>query len=214
MWYAAENVSRLPRGSLKNSKIMKKDIILSGVGGQGILSIATVIGWAAIKNNLYLKQAEVHGMSQRGGDVQSNLRLSSDPIFSDLIPKGECEIIISMEPMEALRYLPYLKKGGWIITNSAPFVNIPAYPEVSAIDSDLNREANVISFDSDQIAKDCGAPRSSNMALLGAAAKYIEILDVEALKEGIRNVFARKGEKIVEDNIKAFEAGYGIAAKR
>lgn len=214
MWYAAENVSRLPRGTLKNSKIMKKDIILSGVGGQGILSIATVIGWAAIKNNLYLKQAEVHGMSQRGGDVQSNLRLSSDPIFSDLIPKGECEIIISMEPMEALRYLPYLKKGGWIITNSAPFVNIPAYPEVSAIDSDLNREANVISFDSDQIAKDCGAPRSSNMALLGAAAKYIEILDVEALKEGIRNVFARKGEKIVEDNIKAFEAGYGIAAKR
>ena len=214
MWYAAGNVSRLPRGTLKNSKIMKKDIILSGVGGQGILSIATVIGWAAIKNNLYLKQAEVHGMSQRGGDVQSNLRLSSDPIFSDLIPKGECEIIISMEPMEALRYLPYLKKGGWIITNSAPFVNIPAYPEVSAIDSDLNREANVISFDSDQIAKDCGAPRSSNMALLGAAAKYIEILDVEALKEGIRNVFARKGEKIVEDNIKAFEAGYGIAAKR
>lgn len=214
MWYAAENVSRLPRGTLKNSKIMKKDIILSGVGGQGILSIATVIGWAAIKNNLYLKQAEVHGMSQRGGDVQSNLRLSSDPIFSDLIPKGECEIIISMEPMEALRYLPYLKKGGWIITNSAPFVNIPAYPEVSAIDSDLNREANVISFDSDQIAKDCGSPRSSNMALLGAAAKYIEILDVEALKEGIRNVFARKGEKIVEDNIKAFEAGYAIAEKK
>ena len=214
MWYAAENVSRLPRGTLKNSKIMKKDIILSGVGGQGILSIATVIGWAAIKNNLYLKQAEVHGMSQRGGDVQSNLRLSSSPIFSDLIPRGECEIIISMEPMEALRYLPYLKKGGWIITNSAPFVNIPAYPEVSAIDSDLNREANVISFDSDQIAKDCGAPRSSNMALLGAAAKYIEILDVEALKEGIRNVFARKGEKIVEDNIKAFEAGYAIAEKK
>ena len=193
---------------------MKKDIILSGVGGQGILSIATVVGWAAIKNNLYLKQAEVHGMSQRGGDVQSNLRLSSDPIFSDLIPKGECELIISMEPMEALRYLPYLKKDGWIITNSAPFVNIPSYPEVSAIDADLKKDANVISFDSDQIAKDCGAPRSSNMALLGAAARYIEILDVEALKEGIRNVFARKGEKIVEDNIKAFEAGYEIATKR
>ena len=138
---------------------MKKDIILSGVGGQGILSIATVIGWAAIKNSLYLKQAEVHGMSQRGGDVQSNLRLSSDPIFSDLIPKGECELIISMEPMEALRYLPYLKKDGWIITNSAPFVNIPSYPEISAIDADLKKDANVISFDSDQIAKDCGAPR-------------------------------------------------------
>lgn len=119
-----------------------------------------------------------------------------------------------MEPMEALRYLPYLKKGGWIITNSAPFVNIPSYPETSAIDADLHRDANVISFDSDQIAKDCGAPRSSNMVLLGAAAKYIEILDVDNLKDGIRNVFARKGDKIVEDNIKAFEAGYEIANKK
>ncbi len=193
---------------------MKKDIILSGVGGQGILSIATIIGWAAIKNSLYLKQAEVHGMSQRGGDVQSNLRLSSDPIFSDLIPKGECELIISMEPMEALRYLPYLKKGGWIITNSAPFVNIPSYPELEKVAADLKKEANVISFDSDQVAKDCGAPRSSNMALLGAAAKYIEIIEPETLKDGIRNVFARKGEQIVEDNIKAFEAGFQIATKK
>ena len=94
---------------------MKTDIILSGVGGQGILSIATIIGEAALKDNLYIKQAEVHGMSQRGGDVQSNLRLSSEPINSDLIPLGCADVIISMEPMEALRYLPYLSKKGWII---------------------------------------------------------------------------------------------------
>ena len=188
--------------------------MIVGVGGQGSLLASKLLGRAAMDKGYDVKVSEVHGMSQRGGDVQSNLRLSSDPIFSDLIPKGECELIISMEPMEALRYLPYLKKGGWIITNSAPFVNIPSYPEISAIDADLKKDANVISFDSDQIAKDCGAPRSSNMALLGAAARYIEILDVEALKEGIRNVFARKGEKIVEDNIKAFEAGFEIAAKR
>ena len=104
---------------------MKRDIILAGVGGQGILSIATVIGDAALNEGLYLKQAEVHGMSQRGGDVQSNLRLSSDPIYSDLIPKGGADLIISLEPMEALRYLPYLKEDGWIVTSNKPFVNIP-----------------------------------------------------------------------------------------
>lgn len=113
---------------------MKTDIILCGVGGQGILSIATIIGEAAIKDGLYIKQAEVHGMSQRGGDVQSNLRISSEPINSDLIAEGQADVIISMEPMEALRYLPYLnKKTGWIITSSVPFVNIPNYPDMDKI---------------------------------------------------------------------------------
>ena len=104
---------------------MNTDIILSGVGGQGILSIAAVIGEAAVKNNLYMKQAEVHGMSQRGGDVQSNLRISDSPIASDLIAKGSADMILSLEPMESLRYLPYLKADGWIVTNSVPLINIP-----------------------------------------------------------------------------------------
>ena len=76
---------------------MKTDIILAGVGGQGILSIATIIGHAALNEGLYIKQAEVHGMSQRGGDVQSNLRISSDPIASDLIPLGGADVIIESE---------------------------------------------------------------------------------------------------------------------
>ena len=104
---------------------MKKDIILCGVGGQGILSIATIIGEAATKAGLYLKQAEVHGMSQRGGDVQSNLRLSTEPIYSDLISLGGADVVISMEPMESLRYMPYLSKKGTVVTSSKPFVNIP-----------------------------------------------------------------------------------------
>ena len=112
---------------------MNTDIILSGVGGQGILSIATIIGAAAINDNLYIKQAEVHGMSQRGGDVQSNLRISSTPIASDLIPLGKADLIISLEPMEAMRYLPYLKKDGWVITNTEPFVNIPDYPDLDTL---------------------------------------------------------------------------------
>jgi indolepyruvate ferredoxin oxidoreductase, beta subunit len=112
---------------------MKTDIILAGVGGQGILTIAATIGMAAVNKNLYLKQAEVHGMSQRGGDVQSNLRISDKPIYSDLIAKGCADIILSVEPMEALRYLPYLKKGGYVITNIVPFKNIPDYPETESI---------------------------------------------------------------------------------
>ena len=139
----------------------KKDIILAGVGGQGILSIATVIGWAALDQNLHLKQAEVHGMSQRGGDVQSNLRLSDSHIWSDLIPKGECDLILSLEPMEALRYLPWLSKEGWIVTNTTPFLNIPNYPEMEKVQKELDSVGRVISLDCDSIAKDVGSPKRS-----------------------------------------------------
>ena len=104
---------------------MKSDIILSGVGGQGIVSIAATIAMAALDSNLNIKQSEVHGMSQRGGAVYSHLRISDTDISSDLIPLGKADIIISVEPMESLRYLPWLKEDGWLVTNSTPFINIP-----------------------------------------------------------------------------------------
>lgn len=192
---------------------MKVDIILAGVGGQGILSIATVIGSAALSDGLYLKQAEVHGMSQRGGDVQSHMRISSEPIHSDLIPKGCADLIVSLEPMEALRYLPYLSKEGWIITNTVPFKNIPNYPEMSAIEAELGRLPHVIALDVDAIAAEIHSPRSANMVLLGAAASVID-LGEDLLRDGIRRIFARKGEDIVETNLKAFEAGIQFAKKR
>ncbi len=192
---------------------MKQDIILCGVGGQGILSIATIIGWAALDQNLQLKQAEVHGMSQRGGDVQSNLRVSDTTINSDLIPKGSCDLIISLEPMEALRYVPYLAPGGWIITNTQPFVNIPNYPEMDAVNADLDRVGNVIRLDVDALAKEVNSPRSANMVLLGAAASVLQMLSPELLEDGIKHVFARKGEAIVDTNIAAFRAGLAAARK-
>ena len=192
---------------------MKKDIILAGVGGQGILSIATVIGSAALQQDLHLKQAEVHGMSQRGGDVQSNLRLSSEPIYSDLIPRGGADLIVSLEPMEALRYLPYLAADGWIITNTAPLVNIPDYPSMESVLAELNRQPHVVALDVDAIAKDLGMPRAANMVLLGAMAALLGILEPDALREGIRRVFARKGDAVVESNIKAFDAGMEYAQK-
>ena len=186
---------------------MKVDIILCGVGGQGILSIATVIGEASTEAGLYLKQAEVHGMSQRGGDVQSNLRLSTDPIWSDLIPKGEADLIISMEPMEALRYLPYLSKQGTIVTSSKPFVNIPNYPEESELMAELDSMPSVVKLDIESVAKDAGNARGANMVLLGMAAPYLEILSVEQLRKAISVIFARKGEAVVEANLKAFDCG-------
>ncbi len=191
---------------------MNTDIILSGVGGQGILSIATIIGAAAIKEKLYIKQAEVHGMSQRGGDVQSNLRISSDPISSDLIPLGKADLIISLEPMEAMRYLPYLKKDGWIITNTAPFINIPNYPELQELLDSIKSIDHHVSLDVDTIAKEVASPRAANIVLLGAASPFLGI-EVEKIEEGIRNVFGRKGEAIVEMNLKAFRAGLEVADK-
>ena len=186
---------------------MKKDIILCGVGGQGILSIATIIGEAATKAGLHLKQAEVHGMSQRGGDVQSNLRLSTDPIYSDLIPMGGTDVVISMEPMESLRYLPYLSKNGTIVTSSKPFINIPNYPDEAALNAELDALPSVVMLDIESIAKDAGNARGANMVLLGMAAPFIEIVTVEQLRDAIAVVFARKGEKVVEGNLKAFDMG-------
>lgn len=194
----------------KQEIIMKTDIILSGVGGQGILSIAAIIGEAAVKNGLYMKQAEVHGMSQRGGDVQSNLRISDKPIASDLIPLGKADLILSLEPMEALRYLPYLSKDGWIVTNSAPFINIPNYPEPEQIMAELNKIPNKIILDVDRIAKENGSPRTANMVLLGAATPFLNI-EYDKIADGIRSIFERKGNDIVEMNLKALAAGRYVA---
>ena len=185
---------------------MKCDIILAGVGGQGILSIAATIGLAAVEKNLFLKQSEVHGMSQRGGDVQSHLRLSDREIHSDLIPEGSADLIISVEPMEALRYLPWLSPEGWIVTSSVPYVNIPDYPGVEDIMAELKKAGNTIVLDADAIAKDLGSSRSGNMVILGAASSFIA-LPFESLENAVRQLFKRKGEDIVDLNLKALRAG-------
>ena len=193
---------------------MKKNIILAGVGGQGILSIATVIGEATLAEGLYLKQAEVHGMSQRGGDVQSNLRLSSDPIMSDLIEKGDADLIISLEPMEALRYVSYLAPDGWIVTSSVPFVNIPDYPDINEVLNHVKAFKNHVLLDVEALAKEAGAPQqAANMVLLGAAIPMLGI-DHDKMIAGVQRVFARKGEAVVATNVAAVEAGYKYAVEK
>jgi len=185
---------------------MKKDIILAGVGGQGILSIAACIGLAALEENLFLKQAEVHGMSQRGGAVQSNLRLSSNPIASDLIPEGKADIILAVEPMESLRYLPMLDKNGWIITSINPFNNIRDYPPVEQIMKEIWNQAKYITLDADLMAKACGSVKAANMVVLGAAVPFLG-LKQESLENAIRTLFGRKGQEIVDLNLKALKVG-------
>lgn len=190
---------------------MKKDIILCGVGGQGILSIATVIGEAATAAGLNLKQAEVHGMSQRGGDVQSNLRLSDGEIFSDLIPLGGADVIISMEPMEALRYLPYLAADGCVVTSATPLVNIPDYPSEEALFAELKALPRSVIIDIEGLARENNLPRGANMILLGAVSPFIGILSPESLREAMARVFASKGEAVVSSNMVAFDLGLNSA---
>ena len=185
---------------------MKNDIIISGVGGQGILSIAGIIGLAAVENNLYLKQSEVHGMSQRGGDVQSHFRISDKPIASDLVSFGKADLIISVEPMEALRYLPWLSSNGRIVTNSVPMINIPAYPEVDKIIEELKKNSNNIILDADAIAKEAGSVKASNIVILGAASPYINI-PFASIENAVKTFFGKKGEEIISVNLKALNAG-------
>ena len=192
---------------------MKCDIILSGVGGQGILTIAAAIGMAALENELYLKQAEVHGMSQRGGAVQSNLRLSDKEIASDLIPYGQADLILSVEPMESLRYLPYLSNNGWLVTNSKPYINIPDYPNIEKIMEEIRKNPNHLILNADKLAKDLGSPRSANIVMLGAASLYINI-PIENFEKGIQKLFDGKGEKVVDVNIEAFHAGRNYALNK
>jgi indolepyruvate ferredoxin oxidoreductase beta subunit len=192
---------------------MKRDIILAGVGGQGILTIATIIGYAAVQRGLKLKQAEVHGMSQRGGDVQSHLRISDLPIHSDLIPEGRADLIIAIEPMESLRYTSFLAPDGWLITNKKPFINIPDYPDHDLLWKEIEALPRSILIDGESIARKVATNRSMNIVILGASSPFLDI-PPEDLEAAITTIFSRKGETVVEQNLAAFRAGRAFAEER
>lgn len=189
---------------------MKTNIILSGVGGQGILTIAAVLDTAALHQNLYVKQSEVHGMSQRGGAVQSHVRISDTEIYSDLIPQGKADMILSVEPMELLRYIPFLKNDGWLITDSNTFINILDYPEKHDLYKQIKSQPNNIIINATEIAKKMGNSKAANMVLLGAASSLIPLSE-ESMLTAIKNLFKNKSEKIINLNIEAFQSGKKIA---
>ena len=186
---------------------MNKNIIISGVGGQGILTMASIIDLAAMNLGLNVKQAEVHGMSQRGGAVESHLRISSGEIFSDLIPKGKADLILSIEPMESLRYLPFLSPDGVIVTATEPYVNIGNYPDEKELLETIANSANHVFVNAGLLAKEAGSAKSYNVVMLGAAAPYLEIA-TEELEKAIGMFFSRKGKEMVDLNIKAFRLGW------
>jgi len=190
---------------------MKQDIILAGVGGQGIISIAYVIASTALEEGLELKQAEVHGMSQRGGAVQSHLRISQERIWSDLIPRGEADLVLSVEPLETLRYVDYLRPGGIVIASRTPFVNIRDYPEVEMLLDKIREIPRHLIIDSEKLAKEAGSSRTQNMVMLGAAVRYLMVKE-ENLTKFIKVLFERHGETIVAANLKAFALGQAVAA--
>jgi indolepyruvate ferredoxin oxidoreductase beta subunit len=185
---------------------MKQDIILAGVGGQGILSIAYVIDNAALADGLFFKQAEVHGMAQRGGAVQSHMRLSNDAIWSDLIPKGEADMILSVEPLEALRYFEYLRPGGIVVTSSTPYRNIPDYPDIGRVLEAVRKAPRSVVVDSEKLAREAGTVKAQNIVLLGAAAGSL-ILKEASLLATIDALFRGRGAAVLEANLKAYELG-------
>jgi indolepyruvate ferredoxin oxidoreductase beta subunit len=185
---------------------MKFDIVLAGVGGQGVLSLSAIIASGAMKQGLYVKQSEVHGMAQRGGAVLANLRLSDKPIASDLIPRGNAALILSMEPLESLRYLAYLRPDGALITSTTPVVNIPDYPDLEGLLGKIRAIPGAVLVDSDKLAKTAGSARASNMVIVGAASHLLPV-KVETMEHYIEDMFKRKGEQVVEVNLKAFRAG-------
>lgn len=192
---------------------MKADIILAGVGGQGVLSIATVLGYAAVEAGLHLKQAEVHGMSQRGGAVLSHFRVSDKEIYSELVPEGKADLILSAEPMESLRYLPYLAPDGWLVANAEPFINIPNYPELDIIMAEIAKVKQHVVFNACDVAKEVGNQRGVNMVIAGAASVFVD-LPFDKMEDGIRFIFGRKGEDIVNKNIAALKAGRKYAEEQ
>jgi len=136
--------------------------------------------------------------------------LADHEIASDLIPKGQADLIISVEPMESLRYLPWLSKEGWLITNDQPFVNIPNYPEMEKVVAELDKLLRKVVINADQMAKELGSARSANMVILGAASPHIAI-PFEEIENAVAEVFARKGEDVVNVNLACLRAGRAFA---
>ncbi|MEG9328201.1 indolepyruvate ferredoxin oxidoreductase beta subunit [Salinimicrobium catena] len=189
---------------------MKTNIILSGVGGQGILTIAAVLDTAALSEDLFIKQSEVHGMSQRGGAVQSHVRISDKEIFSDLIPEGQADLILSVEPMELLRYMPFLKKDGWLVTDSESFINTSNYPDKKELFNQIKKHPNHVIVDATEIAKKIGNSKAANMVLLGAASAIIPLSE-DSLVKAIKELFQHKSERIIKLNLEAFAEGKKVA---
>jgi indolepyruvate ferredoxin oxidoreductase beta subunit len=185
---------------------MKYDIILSGVGGQGVLSVGAIIARSAMNAGFKVKQSEVHGMAQRGGAVLANLRISDSEIAADLIAANTAGMVLSMEPLESLRYIGYLASDGILVTSKNPVENIPNYPELEDVYAQIQKLPAFKMIDSNALAREAGSMLATNMVMVGAASNSLPI-DQKIIEDAITEVFTRKGDHVVEVNLKAFRAG-------
>jgi indolepyruvate ferredoxin oxidoreductase beta subunit len=185
---------------------VKIDVVVAGVGGQGVLSIAVILTEAARREGLTVKQSEVHGMAQRGGAVQAGLRFSDEPVASDLISRGGAGLILGMEPIEALRYLEYLTPGGRLITAADPLQNIPAYPPLEQVHDRVRSVPGSVLIEAGRLAREAGSMRAANVVMIGAASALLP-LPAATIEACISEGFAARGERVVETNLKAFRAG-------
>ncbi len=192
---------------------MKQDLIIAGVGGQGILTIAELIARSAVRAGLNIKQSEVHGMAQRGGAVVAHLRISQEKVHSDLVPQGRAGLVLAVEPLEALRQLPYLGPDGWVVTNTTPVENIEPYPPLARIRDELGRAPHALLLDADALARQAGSARAMNVVVLGAAAHALDLPE-SLLEETLRERFAGKGREVVEVNLRAFALGREAASSQ
>lgn len=191
---------------------MRYDILLAGVGGQGVLTAAALIAGAAVREGHVVKQSEVHGMAQRGGSVSAHLRIADEPIWSDLIPRGRAHLLVSAEPLEALRYLEHLAPDGAVVSDSEPVHNIPVYPDLDRLRGALLSRGRVVLVDAGRLAREAGLPQAQAVVLTGAAAAFLP-LRPEAIEEQLRAVFELRSPRVLEANLRAFRAGREAAAR-
>jgi indolepyruvate ferredoxin oxidoreductase beta subunit len=188
---------------------MKYDVILAGVGGQGVLSVASVIAHAALDEGLEVRQSEVHGMAQRGGAVLAHLRLADGKIAGDLVPRCGADLIISMEPLESLRYISWLKRDGVLVTAAEPLVNIIGYPDINEITSSIKNLPCWRLVQAAALAKEAGLAKTVNTVMVGAASCFLPV-KAENLEKTIALFFSKKDTAAIEANAKAFKLGQTV----
>jgi indolepyruvate ferredoxin oxidoreductase beta subunit len=150
-------------------------------------------------------------MSQRGGAVVAELRISADVIHSDLVPGGAADLLVGLEPVEALRYTDRLRPGGTLITAADPLENIPDYPDLDAVRAAVAGIPGSVLVEASALAKEAGSPRSANIVMAGAASVLLPI-DPDTVAGCIADFFASKGDRVVETNLRAFASGRAAAA--
>jgi indolepyruvate ferredoxin oxidoreductase beta subunit len=194
------------------TKTKELNIIICGVGGQGVVLLSELLGSAAVRDGVALKGSEVLGMAQRGGSVFSNIRLGGDAL-APLTPEGRCDVIIAVEPSEALRNIQYLAKNGVVVLNAQKvlpftvFLGKSGYPDIKQIEAGLKKVTNrIITLDAAALAQQAGSLQSANVVMLGALyGTGLVPMSVETAKAAILGRFKAK---VGEINIKAFGLGY------